>query len=212
LLYIIFCEGKTDSLFINYILTKYLGIEENNITITNFDDLVKFLRISKLKKYIICESGGFDNLRKKFPRFLRQILTERSVETIGLITDSDRGDLNEILKKIIQQYLNTPCKLHNINPRLEFYGNKIIIRVNKYPSKEIWTVQIPENLETQIVNVIRRRGFKFEAMMDIHEVISLYCNEKGIDINELILECLDEFKTMIWCIKVIKIMKKNIMV
>ncbi|MHA1753768.1 MAG: hypothetical protein ACTSWR_11220 [Candidatus Helarchaeota archaeon] len=201
---------KKDSIFINYTLTKYQDIKENNLEITNFDHLIGFLRINKLKEYIICKSEGFDNLRKKFSRFLRQILTERSVRIIGLITDRDRGDLNEILKEIIQYYLNTPYKLHNIKPKLEFYSNKIIIRVNKYPKKEIWNIQIPENLEIQIVKVIKKNGFKFGDSMSVHEIIKEYCMENNTNIEKLILENLDEFKVMVWYKKVIKIMKENI--
>ncbi|MHA1649740.1 MAG: hypothetical protein ACTSYB_06075 [Candidatus Helarchaeota archaeon] len=116
---IIFCEGKNDRFFIHEIIIKTLNFKPSQVK--HYENQKSFIldaRSDSLKRVSILEGGGYPNLIKLSVKLIRNFWYKSELKSVGIIGDSDRGDLYQKLVDYLTQYLNTPCKTHNISPHI----------------------------------------------------------------------------------------------
>ncbi len=95
-----------------------------------------------------------------------------SSQSIGVVADSDHGSVYEAIVKYLDEYLNTPCKKHNIDPEICKDEDRSCVRIRHRDLVDIdlWTFEIPPTLDTQISNSLKRK----------YDELSQYENEDEI--------------------------------
>ena len=198
--FIFLCEGVNDQIFIKHLLIQFLNVRQDEILqIKNFQDLQEKINANKLRKYSICKLDGFDNLIRTSPKFIRQIWSKSYIKSIIIISDSDKGPLREKFKKNFNQYLNQPCKRHNINPIIENINNySISIIFKKNFNLIIGLLEIQNSLEFQLGNIIRNKYNEFKHISNHKKIIEEFSKKMGYNRESVIEIFLNDLNNENW--------------
>jgi hypothetical protein len=154
------CEGRNDRIFLCKTLTYKLSIAPKSIkSYSNIAALYIDIRGNNQADISILEGNGFPNCVKIAVHSSRELWYLNIPQSIGVIADSDHHPVYDKMINYLTRYLNTPCKLHNIKPQINRFDNQHTIVVDYgYLSKiTMWTLEVPDNLEKQIANSLKRK-------------------------------------------------------
>lgn len=171
---VLLCEGYNDRIFLHEIITNKVGI--NSTQVKMYSRLKVFrqdVRSNSQKNISIIAVDG--PIRPKFPvRFVRQfwyIGTYRM--SLGVITDLDRDEIYQKMVAYLDEYLNTQCKKHNIDPQLSYHNSERKLKMS-FDSRRIitiWTFGVPCNLEEQISRALKGRHPRLKSTKGADETI-----------------------------------------
>jgi len=201
---IIICEGKNDRNFLHGTITKILGINQNRVkSYSNIKFLIKDIRSNRDKCISISEGKGFPQCVKLAVRMQRQLWYKDNTLSVGIVTDSDIGSTYDVLKEYLTQYLSTPCKTHTTRIKInqDESEHKIEIIFERRSNINMWTLQVPENLEKQVSRVLITKYQQLKAYNDEDEIIKAASNILDISINKIICWSLDFFNEEAWFVQ-----------
>ena len=210
---LLICEGENDRIFLHETIIKNLTIDSSQIKQYSTPDQFDLdLQNNRLRIISILEGGGYPNYIKLAVKYSKQFWNMTKFSSIGVIGDSDRGNIFTELNAYLTQLLNTPCKKHAINPQITVYDalQKIEITLRKARQIVIWTMQIPESLERQLTIILKIKHPKFKSEDNPHVFITNVSNGLKLTKEELIRTCVNLLKPEQWFNALVLGLKKNI--
>jgi hypothetical protein len=157
---IIVCEGWNDRIFLQETITYKLSVSHKDIkAYSNKAALDMDIRRNNQAYISILEGNGFPNCVKIAVHSSRELWYLNIPQSIGIIADSNHHPVYNKMIDYLTSYLNTPCKTHNIKPQITRFDQQHTIVVDYgYLSKiTMWTLEVPDNLEKQIANSLKRK-------------------------------------------------------
>lgn len=171
---VLICEGYNDRIFLHETLTNRMTIDP--IQVKTYSGLKSFthdVRSGTQKNISVTAVDG--PISPKFPvRFVRQFWYIGTYQmSLGVISDLDRGEIYEKMVAYLNEYLNTKCKKHNINPELTYHDSEKKLRMcfESRRTITIWTFVVPENLEAQISMALKHKHPELKSIKDEDETI-----------------------------------------
>ncbi|MDW8063978.1 MAG: hypothetical protein RMI43_07385 [Candidatus Caldarchaeum sp.] len=194
----LFCEGKRDAKFYEFLLKK-----DQNTALLPMDELQRKVNLQEPTVAIVdCE--GVSKLYDMVTRFSRQLLAISRPIPIMVVIDEDRMSINELSERIKNFYL-TPSKAHNIIPHVDVTGQSISVADKKSQnSVKILVGATPVNLETQIAKVLKEK-FLIDVTLSPKEVIHLTAiREFNGNEEELIKFVVDDLAHEVWLSEIVR--------
>lgn len=184
--YVILCEGKTDSVIINHIMTS-IGF----IFIKNFQELGLNFKFKELKRQnidyfkkeedilAIWNTAGYSNIKSSVEQITRLIENGERIDRLSIITDRDKSEISEIENKIASYFVgnfilkNNEWKDYQIK---DSFGRTIELKVLlQIVPTEKWGA-----LETLLINALSEKGDEEKKLVErVEEFIEKLKIEKS---------------------------------
>lgn len=212
---IIICEGENDKFFLHETIIERLNIDQSQIR--QYATPIQFnsdFQNNRLRMISILEGGGYPNYIRLAVRLSRQFWNITILSLMGIIGDSDRGDVFGELKSYLTQFLNTPCKMHAIQADIEIDDTVHSIKITLRRGRQIiiWTKQIPESLEKNLSKILKIKHPQFQSETDPHEVINGVSQKLNVDKEELIRNCVTLVENEQWFHELVSILRERIQI
>jgi hypothetical protein len=190
----IFCEGKRDRRFLKRLIQeKKKGTTIHEIELGKLDDL---LRKERFDGVALVECGGYEKLLKQAARRSRDLANQpRALPNadIFVVGDSDKVSKTKFMERLNMQIQ----KLRHSNPLLKVReeGNECVVSENQKEqgyTVRVFVLTVPNNLESQLADSIRRLYSSEVKDLTDDEVVRLYCDRKyRCDEERMIAEDVD---------------------
>jgi len=200
-LHIIFCEGQNDRNFLHETITQKLAISPVEVkTYDNVRLLIKDIQSNMQNNILISEGGGFPKCIKIAVRFTRQFWWEKTLLSVGVVADSDRGPVYNKLTEYLSEFLQTPCRKHNVSPRLNRFDSdqKLTIDFGHEKTITMWTLEIPNNLEHCISLVLKSKYSELRSVNNDDEVIMAASSMLNISVENVVRRSVRLLKKKNW--------------
>ncbi len=171
---VLLCEGYNDAVFLHETITRRIAVTSEKVKIyPELRSFIRDVRGSIQFNISIVQLNG--PISPKFPiRFVRQFWYIGTYKmSLGLIKDLDRDEIYERMVAYLNEYLNTKCKKHNINPSITFYDSDKKLKMCFKGGRKviIWTFGIPKSLEVQVSQALREKHQALNSIRDEDETI-----------------------------------------
>lgn len=162
--------------------------------------LVTDIRRKKQANISIVEGNGFPGCVKVAVHLSRDLWYLNEPQSIGVIADSDCSPVYQRMVDYLMEYLNTPCKKHNVNPQLSRNDSKqrLTLSYGQDPTMIMWTLEIPKNLEVQIANSLKRRYPNLRQYHGADEIIKAACKMLQISEEDVVRRSIRLFENERW--------------
>ncbi|MEM2023212.1 MAG: hypothetical protein QXG69_00310 [Candidatus Caldarchaeum sp.] len=153
---IVVCEGERDAQFVE----EYFKQQELFV-FKRCDDFKQLQRRARLSssEILITAGGGVPKIFQRTAKLQRQPLGEKRNPPIILIADSDREPFKS-LKTELENYVNTPCKAHNVQPLVNVMmdGHTLELKDGKSDrAVRVSVFAVPQNLEQQVAEAFKKK-------------------------------------------------------
>jgi len=211
---IIVCEGKKDITFVEEIIN-YKKSLLNSMKIKSYSVaslLVDDIRLGKQADISILNGNGFPGCIEVAIHLSRQLWYIDDLYSIGVIADSDKGQVYQKTGKYLEDYLNTPCKKHNICPNIYRFNSEEIIKISFGNDHNIflWTLEVPESLEIKMSKALKRKYPFLRKIKTEDETLAEARNKLNKTIEELVKLSVKLFKNEPWFTKFCGLLLKRI--
>ena len=161
---------------------------------------------------LISEGNGFPGNTRVAVNLSRNFWYIGRKQTIGVIGDSNSGPVYSELARYLREYLQTPCKKHNVNPQLTFFDGeeKLTLSFGRRREITIWTLEIPLSLEIQISRVLKSNHARLRRYSDGDETIEAAQSMLGVVKEDIIRTSVGLLRSEVWFRRFCEKLRTNI--